>query len=211
MSPVKDFLSILQSDYNNFEKFFKSLLKNYSRLYDFIDRVIQIVPIEVFILLFLSIIILLIINSISPSTSKFNLFFAVIASVGIYYLIAKVGILNKKRLSETLDKTIISSLLILIPAYTFFFLIVLYKYYRKRKIAKPNSLEKSIFHLQTAYSELMAEYYQLEENGYDTNTLKEKIQILQIASDGFLGLLKPVPRTAKDVNQVESISEPETL
>ena len=75
MSPVKDFISILQNDYNSYEKFFKSLLKNYSRLYDFIDRIIQFVPLEVFILLFLSIIILILINSVSPSTSKLNFLF----------------------------------------------------------------------------------------------------------------------------------------
>jgi len=215
MSPVKDFLSILQSDYNNYEKFFKSLLKNYSRLYDFLDRVIQFVPIEVFILLFLSIIILILINSVSPSTSKFNLLFAVLASVGVYYVVAKVGVINKKRLSETLDKTLISSLFILVPAYSFYFLTLFYKYliiaYRKRKIAKPESLEKSIFHVQSAYSELMAEYYQLADQGYDTSQLKEKIQILQIASDGLLGLLKPVPKTAANVNKVEAINDPETV
>ena len=215
MSPVKDFISILQNDYNSYEKFFKSLLKNYSRLYDFIDRIIQFVPLEVFILLFLSIIILILINSVSPSTSKLNLLFAVIASVGIYYIVARVGILNKKRLSETLDKTLISSLFILVPAYSFYFLTVFYKYliaaYRKRKIAKPESLEKSIFHLQSAYSELMSEYYQLADQNYDSSRLKEKIQILQIASDGLLGLLKPVPKPMATVDKVEAINDPEAV
>lgn len=215
MSPVKDFLSILQSDYHNFEKYFKSLLKNYSRLYDFIERVIQIVPFEVFVLLFLSIIILILINSVSPSTSKFNLLFAVLASVGIYIVIAKVGIINKKRLSDSIDRTFISALLILVPTYAFYFLTLLYKYliglYRKRKIASSESMEKSIFHLQSAYSELMSEYYQLADNNFDSSKLKEKIQILQIASDGLLDLLKPVPSPMADVNNVTAINDPETV
>ena len=57
----------------------------------------------------------------------------------------------------------------------------------------------------------MATYYQLEDQGYDTSQLKEKIQILQIASDGLLGLLKPVPKTAANVNKVEAINDPETV
>lgn len=213
MSPAKDFLAILQNDYHNFEKYFKSLLKNYSRLNDFIDRVIQIVPLEVFVLLFLSIIILILINSVSPSTSKMNLFFAVLASAGLYCIIAKVGIVNKKHLSETLNKTLISSLMILVPIYSFYFITLFYKYliasYRKRKIAKPESLEKSIFHLQMAYKELMAEYYILADRNYDSSQLKEKIQILQIASDGLLNLLKPVPKPLSNVNKVETIQDPE--
>jgi uncharacterized membrane protein SirB2 len=215
MSPVKDFLSILQSDYHNFEKYFKSLLKNYSRLYDFVERVIQIVPLEVFVLLFLSIIILILINSVSPSTSKFNLLFAVLASVGIYFIIAKVGFVNKKRFSETMDRTFISALLILIPAYAFYFITLLYKYliavYRKRKIASSVSMEKSIFHLQSAYSALMAEYYLLADKNYDSSQLKEKIQILQIASDGLLDLLKPVPKPMANVNNVSAINDTETV
>jgi uncharacterized membrane protein SirB2 len=215
MSQVKDFLSILQSDYHNFEKYFKSLLKNYSRVYDFIERVIQFVPLEVFVLLFLSIIILILINSVSPSTSKFNLLIAVLASVGIYIVIAKVGIVNKKRLSDSLDRTFISALLILIPSYSFYLLTLLYKYliglYRKRKIASSNSMEKSIFHLQSAYSELMAEYYQLADKNYNSTHLKEKIQILQIASDGLLDLLKPVPNTVANVNNVTTVNNPETV
>ena len=215
MSPVKDFLSILQSDYHNFEKYFKSLLKNYSRLYDFVERVIQIIPLEVFVLLFLSIIILILINSVSPSTSKVNLLFAVLASVGIYFVIAKVGIVNKKRFSDSMDRTFISALLILVPVYSFYFLTLLYKYlialYRKRKIASSESMEKSIFHLQSAYSELMAEYYVLADRNYDSTKLKEKIQILQIASDGLLDLLKPVPKPVANVNDVNAISDAETV
>lgn len=215
MSPTKDFLSILQNDYNNFEKYFKSLLKTYSRVYDFIERVIQFIPLEVFVLLFFSLIILILINSVSPSTSKFNFLFAVAASVGIYFLVAKVGILNKKRFSDTIDRTFISALFLIIPVYSFYFLTSLYKYfiglYRKRKIASPNSMEKSIFHIQSAYNDLMSEYYSLADNNYETNQLKEKIQILQIASDGLLNILKPVPKPLADVDHVDSINNPEVV
>ncbi|HMW07739.1 MAG TPA: hypothetical protein PK079_14425 [Leptospiraceae bacterium] len=218
MSPAKDFLSILQNDYNNFEKYFKSLLKNYSRVFDFIERVIQIIPLEVFVLLFFSLIILILINSVSPSTSKINFLFAVLASVGVYFIIAKVGVLNKKRFSDTMDRTFISALFLLIPVYSFYFLTLIYKYftgvYRKRKIASPVSMEKSIFHVQSAYNDLMSEYYSLSENNFDTSQLKEKIQILQIASDGLLNLLNPVPKPMANVNHVESIesiSDPEVV
>ena len=72
-------------------------------------------------------------------------------------------------------------------------------------------MEKSIFHLQSAYSELMAEYYVLADRNYDSTKLKEKIQILQIASDGLLDLLKPVPKPVANVNDVNAISDPETV
>ena len=72
-------------------------------------------------------------------------------------------------------------------------------------------MEKSIFHLQSAYSELMAEYYVLADRNYDSTKLKEKIQILQIASDGLLDLLKPVPKPVANVNDVNAISDAETV
>ena len=72
-------------------------------------------------------------------------------------------------------------------------------------------MDKSIFHLQSAYSELMAEYYVLADRNYDSSQLKEKIQILQIASDGLLDLLKPVPKPMGNVNHVDAINNPETV
>lgn len=214
MSPVKEFIQILKTDYHTYEKSFKSLLKNYSRVQDLVMHVLEWIPAEFFFLLILSVIILIILNSVSPSTRKVNLIFSVLAAAGLYLSIAKLS-LNKVRFDRTFPQTIFSSLFILGPAYTFYLIVFLVesvlKKMRRRRLAHPSTIEKSFLLLQSSYKDAMYEYYQLADKGNDTSDLREKVEELILASQGTLRLLKPIVKEEPFESQPLDLEENQTV
>lgn len=213
MSQAKDFLSILQTDYHNFEKYFKSLLNNYSKLTNFLERVLSVVPLELIVIFLLSILLFYILNSISKDTSKINFVVSVILSSVILYFLLKVGILNKKKLSDSLNRVFISPIIILVVVFSYYFLILgmktLIGKYSKNKIVHSKSLENSIFNLHITFNQLMNEYYSLAEKNFDSETLKNKASDLEILSQRIQEILirggKPAEK--KEVSETMPIPE----
>lgn len=183
MPNAKDFLSILENDYHNFEKYFKSFLNNYIKITNFLERVFSVVPIELLAVLLLSLVIFYILNSIVKDSSKINFVASLIISTLILYFVLKVGILNKKKLADSLNRLMISPVLIL-GAISLYYLIIfalnsIFLKLKRSRLQNTQSLEKSIFNLQITYNHLMSEYYSLAEKNYLTADLKEKIQDME--------------------------------
>ena len=194
MSQVKDFLSIIETDYHNFEKYFKSFLNNYTRLVNFLERVFSVFPIELLCVFLLGILILYIFNSVSKENRKTNLFVSILLSTVAIYLLVKVGILSKKKQAESLTRVLMSPVLILIPCILYYLILTgikkVIREYRIRKLAKLKSIEDSILNLQDSYKQLMIEYYKLAENNYDSSEMYKKIEDIQIISEKIASLLK---------------------
>ncbi len=207
MSQAKDFLSILQTDYHNFEKYFKSLLNNYSKLTNFLERILSVVPLELIVIFLLSILLFYILNSISKDTSKINFVVSVILSSVILYFLLKVGILNKKKLSDSLNRVFISPIIILTAVFTYYFIILgfqtLIQKYSKSRIYNAKSLEKSIFNLQITFNQLMNEYYTLADKNFDSEELKNKAADLEILSQRIQEILIP----KRDMGSKKEVSE----
>lgn len=183
MPNAKDFLSILETDYHNFEKYFKSFLNNYTKLTNFLERVFAVVPIELVAVLLLSLVIFYILNSIIKDSSKINFVASLILSTLILFFVLKAGILNKKKLDTSLNRLMVSPLLIL-GCIFFYYLVIqgiksIISKYRKNKIQNLQSLDKSIFNLQITYNQIMSEYYSLAEKNYFSDDLKIKISDLE--------------------------------
>ncbi|MCB1157372.1 MAG: hypothetical protein H7A25_05530 [Leptospiraceae bacterium] len=200
MSVQNDFLAIFRADYAAYSKLAKSFLKNYSKLLDIYHTVFHWIPVEFFILLFLSVLLLIMFNSVSPFTRKVNLIFSVL------FIAAGMAILNKITIGRFRAITIgKASLFLIIPIYFYYFLGVfsafIARFVRKRKLGNPGSIERALFNLQMTYNEAMAQAHQLLSDGnYDAARLKEKIQYLKNASDGLLNSLEKSPGSSQDPN-----------
>lgn len=186
MSNYKDFIILIQNDYHQFEKSFKSFLQAYSKIHDFLNILFQWIPFEFFILLILSVIVLLILNSVSSYTKKINIIISVVLIAGCWLVLNKI-ILGRFKLYPILK----SAFMILAPVYIFYYLgyftSYIAKYFRKKKLASPANIERSIYNVQMAYNESMAQAHLLLTDGnYDPTVLKEKLTILKVASDGLL-------------------------
>ncbi len=200
MSNYKDFFNILKDDYSNFEKPVKLFFKNYSKLAKIITSVTEWVPMDFFILLFLTVITLTIFNAVS-NNRKVNFIFSVGISIVSMTLVNKF-VLHSYRI-QALTK---SALLLLVPVFIYYYSVhltnYLIKYYKKRKLASPGSIERAIFNLQMTYNETMAQAHLLLSDGnYDTTRLKERLNNLKASTNGLL----------KTINKPEDSDEDETV
>ncbi len=210
MPNAKDFLSILETDYHNFEKYFKSFLNNYTKLTNFLERIFAVLPIELVAVLLLSLIIFYILNSLVKDSSKINFVASLIISTLILYFVMKAGILNKKKFDTSFNRLLISPILIL-GCIVIYYLVIqgiksIIARIQKNKIQNLQSLEKSIFNLQITYNQIMSEYYGLSEKNYFTDDLKTKISDLETILTRVKVILekKDKPKIVKENSVKES-------
>ncbi|HMZ62151.1 MAG TPA: hypothetical protein PL048_25495, partial [Leptospiraceae bacterium] len=78
--PNKEFINILKSDYQTLEKSIKSFLRNYSKITDFLGKLFEYIPAEFFIILFLSLGFLMVLNSVSKKGSSLSFLISVALS-----------------------------------------------------------------------------------------------------------------------------------
>lgn len=190
MSNYSDFFNIVKSDYITYEKTVKTFFKDYGKLVDLLNALFQWVPREFFILLIVSVLLLALTNSLSSTTKKINFVFSVVATIAFMAILNKLLIGRYRIIS--ISK---ASLLLVIPAIVYYISLQIYvytsKYFRKRKLAHPGSIERSIFNLQMTYNECMAQAHLLLSDGnYDAAKLKERIHNLKVSSDGLLRSLE---------------------
>ncbi|MEM7181202.1 MAG: hypothetical protein AAF518_09835 [Spirochaetota bacterium] len=181
----QDFLTVVKKDYSQFGSNAKSFLNHYSKLSELAVQVLNWIPIEFFILLPLSVLLLLMLNSVSQKTRKVNLIFSLLIVAGVMMLLNQVIIDRYKAIA-----TGKAALYIIIPVYAYYlfgsFFGFIVRYFRKRRLGKAGNIERSIFNLQMAYNESMAQAHLLLSDGdYDAAKLKEKLNYLKIASDGL--------------------------
>lgn len=187
---IEEFFAILKKDYTQFGTTAKALLKDYGRLVDIFHAITQWIPLEFFILLVFSVLLVLVFNNVSSKTRKINYIFSLLLAAAAIILLNKHTIGRFKAIA--IGK---AALYIIIPTYIYYLFTsissFLLRALRKRKLGKPGQIERSIFNLQMAYNESMAQAHLLLSDGeYDTNQLKEKLNYLKIASDGLIASLE---------------------
>lgn len=186
---TQDFILILKNDYHHLEKSIKSFFKNYSRIIDFLHSLFDKIPMEVFVIFFLSLILLYILNGISNSTRKTNFIVSVVFSALLVVVLSE-RILHKNKV----DVAFRSILMILTPGFLYYGVIVLVKKiltsFRLKKLAKPSEIEKALSDIQISYNHVSAQTHLLLTNpGHDTGELKEMLEALKYSSEGLLDLL----------------------
>ncbi len=189
MAQIKDFFLLLKKDYQVLGDTIKSYLNNYNKAKAFFKDLFNWIPIDFFIILFFTIILLILLNSISRRNPKFNLFLSFfVTSVSWLFLSTFLGY-------SRYTYIFISMLILGIFVVTFYVLdfgiSYFFKYIYKKRIGNPRTLERSMYNLQTTYNESMAQaYLLLSEVDYNLPELKERLTNLKIASEGMITLLE---------------------
>ncbi len=169
------------------EKYVKTWFKDYG----FIHSLFQFIPAEFFLVLFLSVCFILILNTLSSRTKQFHLFIGVCLSIGIC-LLANKFVLGRYKGWVFLKV----GLWILVPAYFYSLLSYTIGYaitqYRKNKLSHPGTLEQSVYHLHTHYNEAVTHLHlMLSGKGVTTEQVREKLLNLKLTTEGLLILLEP--------------------
>ncbi|MCB1194055.1 MAG: hypothetical protein KDK90_26700 [Leptospiraceae bacterium] len=189
MAQIKDFFLILKRDYQVLGDTIKSYLNNYNKAKAFFKDLFHWIPADFFILLFFTIILVVLLNSISRRNPKFNLFLSFFVTSASWLSLSTF--LGYSRYTH-----IFISMVILVTFMVVFYLLdfgisYFFKYIYKKRIGNPRTLERSMYNLQSTYNESMAQaYLLLSETDYNLPELKERLTNLKIASEGMITLLE---------------------
>lgn len=187
--PNKEFINILKSDYQTLEKSIKSFLRNYSKITDFLGKLFEYIPAEFFIILFLSLGFLMVLNSVSKKGSSLSFLISVALSTGLCVFGGQM-VLQKSRNLQFLFSA--GALLIAAYGFAFFGYLVQYakKQYRKKKLPNPETFEQAVFNLHQNYNEAaMYLHLHLAKKDLDYDDLREKLNGLKLSAEGMLVLL----------------------
>ncbi|TGK07083.1 hypothetical protein EHO59_02945 [Leptospira semungkisensis] len=158
MNQITQFFSNLKADFDRLNQSVDDLVKTYNAIVHFLDLISNLFPVDLILVLILSIPLLYIINTLSPSSPRINYTIAVVFVSGLRSFLSHA-------ISETWNLFAVSktAILLLLPAY-FFVLVKLMiswgrRYRTKKRALSPKNLEYSFESLQKAYHTLSAEIY----------------------------------------------------
>ncbi len=188
----KEFIKLLKSDYLALEKYVKTWFQDYG----FLHSLFQFIPPEFFFVLFFSVCIVLILNTISARTKQIHLLIAVLISIGI-------GILaNKFAFGRYRGWVYLKvGFMLLVPFYLYslvsYTISYSYNQYKKNRYSRANTLEQSVYNLHQQYNEAVLGLHSLlSGKDVDTSELKDKLLNLKLTTEGLLILLEPRVRNS---------------
>ncbi|EMK00124.1 hypothetical protein AB3N61_00470 [Leptospira sp. WS58.C1] len=194
MNQITQFFSNLKADFDRLNQSVDDLVRTYKAIVHFLDLISNLFPVDLVLVLILSLPILYVINTLSPSTPRVNYTISVVFISGL-----------RSFLSHTISESweifavIKTALTLLLPAYFFvvfkFGFSLFRKYKVKKKALSPGHLESSFISLQKAYHDLSAEIYselgRNEGKGFlDGEKFLPKIQDLETSIIGLKTLIK---------------------
>lgn len=194
MNQITQFFSNLKADFDRLNQSVDDLVKTYKAIVHFLDLISNLFPIDLVLVLLLSLPLLYVINTLSPSTPRTNYTISVVFISGL-----------RSFLSHTISESweifavIKTALTLLLPAYflilTKFGFSLFRKYRVKKKALFPGHLESSFISLQKAYHDLSTEIYsELGKNEgksfIDGQKFLPKIQDLETSIAGLKTLIK---------------------
>ncbi|MCB1143364.1 MAG: hypothetical protein H7A24_11025 [Leptospiraceae bacterium] len=212
MPQEKDFITILKTDYHNYERSAKSLLKSYIKLNEFFSQLSHYIPTEFLFVLLITLIITILLNAVSKKTRIFHLAIAVTTTV-----VASI-VLSRFMLHKYRDWGFISSgLIILIPTYFYSGVVYLVTYARKQyiknKISSPSTISQSLFNLHNSYNTAVMHVHMFQAgNDISVEEIREKLLALRLSTDGLLMTLEmnnPKSQTAQMQSIPDAIPEEE--
>lgn len=182
------------------------LVKTYYAIVNFLEIVSNLFPLDLILVLIFSIPLLLVFNSLSPSSPRINYTLAVL-------LVSGIRIFLQHSISQSWEVFAASktALILLLPAYGFllirFFFVRVRKLISRKKALSPRNLEESLGALQSAYRTLTIEIYsELDSIGsepvYRKNKFLPALKELEEATIGMRRLLE-AGKVAGDLLNVE--------
>jgi hypothetical protein len=205
--PNNKFITLLNSDYLSLEKTIKSYLKDYTRIQDFLQSLFQAIPLEFFIILGFSVLLLLILNSVSPKSRQFHLLLSVLISLGICVYASSKVLHKMKDIREV--HFLYSAIAIVIIGYSWALLVYVVTYARKQylksKLTSPATIEQSVFNLHSSYNDAMMQLHLLLANkNVDLADIRDKLIGLRLSTEGMMILLE----TQKKKQEIEDKQSP---
>lgn len=183
----KEFIKLLKADYLALEKYVKTWFHDYG----FLHSLFQFIPPEFFFVLFLSVCIVLILNTLSSRTKQIHLLIAVLVSITL-------GILaNKFTLGRYRGWVYLKvGAMLLVPFYFYslvsYVIAYAYNQYKKNRYSRANTLEQSVYNLHNHYNEsVLALHALLSGKDVNPSEIKDKLLNLKLTTEGILILLEP--------------------
>ncbi|TGK03073.1 hypothetical protein EHQ53_06355 [Leptospira langatensis] len=158
MNQITQFFSNLKADFDRLNQSVDDLVRTYNAIVQFLDLISNLFPVDLVLVLLLSIPLLYIINTLSPSSPRINYTIAVVFVSGLRSFLSHA-------IYETWNLFAVSktAILLLLPAYFLVLLKLLVSWGRRYRIRQkalsPRNLESSFENLQKTYRTLSAEIY----------------------------------------------------
>ncbi|WP_165781697.1 hypothetical protein [Leptospira adleri] len=193
MSQITGFFSDLKTSFDSLSQSIQSFLETVGVITSFLKIVFSIVPLDLFLVLIFSLVLVFLFNTISPSTSRFNY------TLGIL-IVSILRAFFHQSISQTwnLGPVFLTAFYLLIPAYFFFLLrfsfVFLKKLYRRKNSIRPKDLDNALANLQKSFQNLMANGYSKlyasdSQTLDDPDSLKEQIEELERTLQGLKNVL----------------------
>ncbi|EMM85704.1 hypothetical protein LEP1GSC039_1865 [Leptospira santarosai str. 2000027870] len=193
MSQITGLFSDLKTSFNNLSQSIQSFLDTIDMITSFLKILFSIVPLDLFLVLIFSLILVFLFNTISPVTNRLNYTLSVLI----------VSILRgffHKSISQTWNfgPVFLTAIYLLIPAYSvLLFRFVFFsfkKFYEKKRELDPKDFENGLMNIQKSFHNLMAKGYEelrsTDKKFYlDRNVLKEQISDLERTIQGLKNFL----------------------
>ncbi|EKR73178.1 hypothetical protein [Leptospira noguchii] len=193
MSQITDFFSELKTSFDNLSQSIQSFLNTIEAIRSFLKILFSIVPLDLFLVLIFSLVLVYLFNTISPTTTRLNYTLGVL-------IVSALRVFFHQTLSQTwnLGPVFLTAIFLLAPAY--FVSLLRFGFYFLKKIQKrknefnPKDFETGLNHIQKSFYNLMAKGYEElhSTNGKpfsDFSSLKEQIAELERTIQGLKNLL----------------------
>lgn len=187
---ITDFFKEINQNFKTLQESIQTLTDGYKKTTDFFTTLFNWVPPEVILIFLLSILLLILINNLSPSTPRANL------TVSVFLLCIGWLYLNRLFTNEFKFFYVLKiSLYILLPIYSLtiisFGVSKLIVIYRKKRMVSTSSLEGSMENVQKIYHECMAEAHSILSGGKtDDSLLREKARLLNDVTGSLVAILE---------------------
>ncbi len=193
MSQITGFFSELKTSFDNLSQSIQSFLNTIEAIRSFLKILFSIIPLDLFLVLIFSLILVYLFNTISPTTTRLNYTLGVL-------IISVLRAFFYQTLSQTwnLGPVSLTAIFLLAPAYLvsslrfgFYFLKKIQK--RKNEL-NPKNFEAGLNNIQKSFYTLMAKSYEElrstdGKSSLDLNVLKEQITELERTIQGLKNLL----------------------
>jgi hypothetical protein len=193
MSQITGFFSDLKTSFDGLSQSIQSFLETVEVITSFLKILFSIVPLDLFLVLIFSLVLVFLFNTISPSTSRSNYTLAVL-------MVSVLRTFFHHSISQTWNvvPVLLTAFYLLFPAYFFFFLRFGFAFWkkliRKNNMIRPKDLESALNNIQKSFQNLMAKGYSKlyisdSKTISDPNSLKEPLEDLERALQGLKNIL----------------------
>ncbi|MCG6169696.1 hypothetical protein LFX25_17790 [Leptospira sp. FAT2] len=197
MSQITGFFSDLKTSFDSLSQSIQSFLDTIGVITSFLKILFSIVPLDLFLVLIFSLVLVFLFNTISPSTSRLNYTLGVL-------IVSTIRSFFHQSLSQTwnLGPVLLTAFYLLIPAYSIFLLRFglgyFHKLYQRKRALDPKNFETALGEIQKSFHGFMAKSYgELHSadanNSLNKSELKESLENLEKAVQGLKRLLETKP------------------